>query len=914
MNDRNIRRDWRGSLDAVLAAGVFGSLLLVYVVTLLPGLGGTEDTPKFQYIGAALGTAHQPGYPLYLLLSYAVSKVPIGTLAYRINLMSACWGALTGSLVYLVLRRLSVHAWLAIAVALGLGFGRTFWQHSVFAEVYTLSAALMAATLLALLTWDATRRTGWLYAAVAFASLSFGNHMIIVGAVPAFVLFVLTTLRWRLRVSTALVCLAIVAAGVAQYSYVWIRTVQHSSYLEARADHVGDLWKVLQARQFDTFGDSAAVIVRQRIPAVLTEARKELGAFAATASLAGAIILMRRRRRLGLLLVLAGIGQGGLLALLGEVSVGAILLPALVPVWCLAGTAFAEALRGLARMVPPKIAVCVVGLAASAVPVMHAAANFSFNDHRRDTYDTNYFRLLFAGLPGRTAFVDEEYTLNNMLAYQRFVTGSGRVAVGVKPNPAAIDARIRDGYEVLAFSGARARLWGGTVLQDVTLVGLTLEERISNSPEGRVVVLAGSASAWPTAPSLGLDPRAPLRGRAIVVAVKGRGIAAVTPEGFEGDMSFEQGDPLGKTGIATPVWFRASVSGSHARVFIEDELVADTDTGIAVVEIGAGLEAAYTLRRENGMRAPVEMRRRPLYRVGSMLPPGACTLIGDGHWSVLSDPGREGVLQGRVDNGDAGAARWQVYLASPTPMEVRLGETQGRGTPAIAVEHFDTRAVGAGGLRDRLRSDGIEHADILLNASSVTRVEVAVNDEGQDSAFRLNLGEIPAAGLGRAIVDHPAAMRADVCGIGLGRLVPGADDHRASLDLGPGADPHFATGWDGATRRSFGFERRMSAPRATVFMPLPEPRTMVLTLRMASDREAGEVEALVNGHALGWRAFRLFSWTDLSWQAPADVWIAGVNQVVLRTRSVRAAGGPDREAPRPAPPVTVRRIALQSGR
>jgi hypothetical protein len=966
MNDRSAARDRRGWLDAVLAAGVFGSLFLVYVVTLLPGLGGTEDTSKFQYIGAALGTAHDPGYPLYLLLSYAISKLPIGALAYRINLMSACWGALTGALVYLVLRRLSVHAWLAIAVALGLGFGRTFWQHSVFAEVYTLSTALMAATLLALLQWDATecpdsevrqripggasrlaalllprifpifsvvapcdpgaalqttvavprnrgpRRTRWLYAAVAFASLSFGNHLIIIGALPALVLFVLMTLRWRLRMSTALVCLAIVVAGAAQYSYVWIRTLQHSPYLEARAEHVGDLWNVLRARQFDAFQESPVVVVQERIPAVLTEARKELGTFAATASLAGAVIMMWRRPRMGLLLVLAGIGQGGLLAMLGEVSVGPILLPALVPAWCLAGTAFAEALRALARMVPPKIAVCVVGLASSAVPVMHAAANFSFNDHRHDTYDTNYLGALFAGLPDRTAFVDEEYTLNNMLAYQRFVTGAEQVAVGLAPDLPAIDAMLRDGYEVFAFGGARARLWGGTVLRDVTLPGLTLEQRVSNLPEGRVAVLAGSASTWPIASSLGLDPRTPLRGRAIVVAVKGRGIAAITPEGFEGDISFRQGDPLGGTGTAARVSFRAAVSGSHASVFIEDELVADTDTGVVVVEIDAGLEAAYTLRRENGMRAPVEMRRRPLYRVVSRFPPNACTLVGDGHWSVLSDPGREGLLQGRVDNREPGVARWQVYVASLTPMAVRLGEVLGRGTPAITVEYFDMRKAGANGLRDRLRSDGVEHPDLLMNAPSVTRVEVAVNDEGQFSSFRLSLGGMPTAGLGRAIVDHPAAMRADVCGIGLDRLVVGAENNRTRLYLGPGADAYFGTGWRDATRTPFGFERKISAPRATVFVPLQEPRVLVLNLRMAGDREAGDVEAVVNGHALGWRTFQRV-WTDLYWQAPADVWIAGVNEVVLRIRSARTAGGADGVTPQPAPPVTVRRVAVQPG-
>ena len=543
---------------------------------------------------------------------------------------------------------------------------------------------------------------------------------------------------------------------------------------------------------------------------------------------------------------------------------------------------------------------------------MHAAANFSFNDHRHDTYYTNYLAVLFAGLRDRTAFVAEEYTLNNMLAYQRFVTGSKHVAVGVAPDLAAVDAMLRDGYEVFAFSEARTRLWGGAVLQGVTLFGLTLEERVSGVPEGRVVVMAGSASAWPVSRSLGLGPRMPFRGRAIVVAVKGLGIAAITPEGVEGDISFKQSDPLGTTGLAARVSFRAAVSGSHARVFVEDELVADTDTGVAVVEIGAGLEAAYTLRRENGMRAPVEMRMRPLYRVASMLPPDACTLVGDGHWSVLSDPGREGLLQGRVDNHEPGVARWQVYLASPTPMAVRLGETHGSGTPAITVEQFDTRAAGAGGLVDRLRSDGVEHADVLLNAPSVTRVEVTVNDEGQYSTFRLNLGGLPAAGLGRAIVDRPAAIRADACGIVLDRLVLDVEDHQTSLYLGPGADAYFGTGWRGATPTPFGFERRISAPLATVLVPLQEPRKLVLNLRLAGDREAGDVEAMVNGHALGWRAFHRVS-TDLYWQAPADVWIAGVNEVVLRIRSARTAGGADGVTPQPAPPVTVRRVAVQPG-
>jgi hypothetical protein len=36
--------------------------LSLYVLTLQPDLGGPEDTPKFQFLGHVLGTAHPPGY------------------------------------------------------------------------------------------------------------------------------------------------------------------------------------------------------------------------------------------------------------------------------------------------------------------------------------------------------------------------------------------------------------------------------------------------------------------------------------------------------------------------------------------------------------------------------------------------------------------------------------------------------------------------------------------------------------------------------------------------------------------------------------------------------------------------------------------------------------------------------------
>ena len=134
--------------------------MTMYYMTLTPGLGGLVDAPKFQFIGAILGVPHPPGYPLYVLLSYGFSHLPFGSLAYRVNFMSAVWGAVTVGLLFLCARRAGCNRFTSAVAALGLGHGVTFWSVAVVAEVYTLTTVLLAATLLALLRWGQSRSHG----------------------------------------------------------------------------------------------------------------------------------------------------------------------------------------------------------------------------------------------------------------------------------------------------------------------------------------------------------------------------------------------------------------------------------------------------------------------------------------------------------------------------------------------------------------------------------------------------------------------------------------------------------------------------------------------------------------------------------------------------------------------------------
>ena len=185
--------DWqRRTLAALAPVAAFA----VYLQTMYPGLVSTGDSPKFQFVGRIWGTPHNPGYPLYVAVSHLFSHLPIGTLAYRINLMSAVFGAVTVWLMVLLVRRLTGSTAAGVGAALMLAFGLVFWSQAIIAEVYTLGTALLAAALLFAVRWADTRRPVDLLLAVAAVAVAVGNHLTILLVAPALVVFVLAT-DWR---------------------------------------------------------------------------------------------------------------------------------------------------------------------------------------------------------------------------------------------------------------------------------------------------------------------------------------------------------------------------------------------------------------------------------------------------------------------------------------------------------------------------------------------------------------------------------------------------------------------------------------------------------------------------------------------------------------------------------------------
>src|SRR5688500_20259447 len=118
--------------DAALSAGVGLLALAVYLRSLLPGVGYSGDTAKWQFLGGVGGVPHATGYPLYTALDQLwVRVVPFGSLAWRVNLLSAVLGAAAVAGLFVLLRVLEVRRGVAVASALLFAVTRTFWSQAV---------------------------------------------------------------------------------------------------------------------------------------------------------------------------------------------------------------------------------------------------------------------------------------------------------------------------------------------------------------------------------------------------------------------------------------------------------------------------------------------------------------------------------------------------------------------------------------------------------------------------------------------------------------------------------------------------------------------------------------------------------------------------------------------------------------
>ncbi len=238
-------------IKTIGALFVFGVSFSVYLFTLAPTIF-PGDGPELITAAYSWGVAHSPGYPLLTLITKLfIAIFPLGSVAWRANVLNALLGSLALVTVYFIICRLIgskrelIASLSSVAGSLFLGFSSAFWLYSITAEVFSLHHLLAALMVLVVLIWrekSLARESSsdrWFCLLVFLAGLSFANQQAIVFLAPPFLFLILITnkkifLKWK-TMGLALLSLVL---GLLPYLYLIIAASLGSAFAWENPDNL----------------------------------------------------------------------------------------------------------------------------------------------------------------------------------------------------------------------------------------------------------------------------------------------------------------------------------------------------------------------------------------------------------------------------------------------------------------------------------------------------------------------------------------------------------------------------------------------------------------------------------------------------------------------------------------------------
>ena len=301
-------------------AAIFALLVLaVYLFCMTPGVFW-RDSAEFAFIGHQMDISHPAGSPTFAMFSKLLSFFPLGSIAWRANLVSVL-----SAMAAVILLWLAAARWIkalnlgsgrlpyAIGAcgALAFAFSRSFWEWSEAAEVYSMQCAALAGLLWLAAEILDDRTDARLFGLTGFIlGLSCGAHMVQILYAPAFGLALLFAPRFRFQWRAAFCLGAFFIVGFSIFAYLPVRSLTGLPY-----DHGNpETWDAFIAHITGrTYG---GIIHRFPWPRILhnlfllpQHIIHEINPLLFLSSLAGLILLATRKTRGFILFLLVVLGH-----------------------------------------------------------------------------------------------------------------------------------------------------------------------------------------------------------------------------------------------------------------------------------------------------------------------------------------------------------------------------------------------------------------------------------------------------------------------------------------------------------------------------------------------------------------------------------------------------------------------------
>jgi Protein of unknown function (DUF2723) len=397
------------------------------------------DWGEMQTVPHVLGIAHPTGYPTYVIAAWLGQLLPVGSVAFRANALSALTVSLTIALTVAIGVRLGVRPLIAIGAALCVGAVTTIWAAATAAEVNGLHILFVALLLHRALVWEQRRRPRDVAIGGLLTGLALGNHLLTLFVAPFVILFVLWTGRHDL-IRRPVVLIAGIAAlllGLSVYLYIPIAASRtpplpynHPVTLEA-------VWWLVSGTQFrdqfDFLSSAGPLDLVRSLQSLWTLLVARATVVIPALALVGLGVLIRRRPAFGL--TLGGILVGNIYVWAGYLKLEHYLLAT----WLLLAIGFmtaldvaADRLERIARARQAgrrgrflSHAGLVAGLATAAFSVGLTAAHWDTSDRSHDDGAEAFVGTAWRVLPPNAAILTE-WDVSTPLWHSQIVLGARR--------------------------------------------------------------------------------------------------------------------------------------------------------------------------------------------------------------------------------------------------------------------------------------------------------------------------------------------------------------------------------------------------------------------------------------------------------------------------------------------------------
>ncbi len=449
------KKEWLIGLTAL-----FGAALFVYSRTLCPTVYW-EDSGELIAVSYVLGIPHPPGHPLYAILGRLFTLLPWGSIAQRVNFMSAFFGALAASLVYpavLMLLRAEreqsvIRHCAGATAALFAAFGVTLWDQAVVAETSTLHAFFFILLVCLFLRLLSAHDEKAFYRSLFFFCFVYGlsltNHVAGVFAIPAFVVWAWVSFRGKqgfLRKATPSVFFFLL--GLSVYLYLPIRSAQDPVIDWGNPESFRNFLWVVTASQFksDVFGFPARSEIIEIAAGRLSLIRENYMALGLSLMLIGIWRAFRNNRNF--LLFSATVVATLFIVTLNPSFITAYFIPALLLLAVFIGLGAYTVVVNLVLMTGAplmrRVSAFVLCFVLLLSPVLPLARHYPVND-RSDYYRAREYGMrILALLPPNALFFTIDLNAMFVIWYLMHCEGIREDVMVVEPSWLANSAQMRE--------------------------------------------------------------------------------------------------------------------------------------------------------------------------------------------------------------------------------------------------------------------------------------------------------------------------------------------------------------------------------------------------------------------------------------------------------------------------------------